>query len=81
MSDRRCFEWWCPNCNTLLRLETSENANDDARDVDCCGCYTDMTCPMCEKEMWSADEAIARNPELKTLGWEPFKNWRLKKAK
>lgn len=81
----RLFRWACPNCRTLLAVETEEGVDNEKLGVDSTGCFGyGPRCPMCETKMVDEDEVASwfiRKRTLKagdafTLSGDDFDEWR-----
>lgn len=75
----RHFYYWCPNCRSMMHLETAERTYDDERNVDVGPWGREPSCPMCGAQMWDWDEIAIRDPEFQNKGsWEDTERWRAK---
>lgn len=79
---RRHFYYWCPNCRSLMHLETAELKFDDQRNVDAEPWGHEPHCPMCDAQMEDWDSIAVRDEEFINKGsFEDADRWREKLRK
>lgn len=74
----RRFTWWCPNCKTILRLETEEYQDDEAREVDAEPQARVVHCLLCPHQMEDVENLTMLRPPgtgWPDGEWAAFRKW------